>query len=129
MSSFDLSRRRLILRRLLVLCLAAHLVGCDSANPVVTTGSDGQGSFVNAAPLDIAQALGIDDSLTLTVELNGSMVLPVVTTRETARADIVFHRSSRRLYAVVQSPLEQALEVHIHEGGAEEVGAQVAVLY
>jgi len=111
----------------LVIYFSAYLAGCDSSEPVVGAVSGSPES--NAAPLDIAQALGSDDSLTLTVELSGSQVLPVVTTRDTARADVVFNRSSRRLHAVMQSPLEQSLEVHIHEGGVTEVGAQVANLH
>ncbi len=112
-----------------VFCFVTVLASCDSGELANGTVRPDHSLPDTAAPLDIAQALGSDNSLTLTVALKGSMVLPVATTRESASADIVFDRTSRRIYAVLRATLDQPLDVHIHEGSTGEVGAEVATLY
>lgn len=111
-----------------LLAICVLLASCDSSGPDISSIST-QESLNQAAPLDIAQAIGAAETLAITVELRGSMVLPVVDTRETARADIVFDRASKTLYAELQASPGLTLDVHIHEGGADEVGAVVATLF
>lgn len=102
------------------------VAGCGSDEPVIGAADTAPAT---TAPLDIAQALGADEAVTLTVDLSGSQVLPAVDTRATARADTVYERATGRLFADLYGVDPQtALAAHIHEGNAGEVGSIVATL-
>jgi len=113
----------------LAICFLIFFTGCDSDQPTTGAAHGIDESLTGASPLDISRALDRDASLTLTVELNGTMVLPAVATRESALADVLFDRTNKRLIATLTATVERPLDVHIHEGGAGEVGAEVAALY
>jgi hypothetical protein len=108
--------------------MVAVVAGCGSDEPAIGA-ADTSTAPSTTTPLDIAQALGADEAVTLTIDLQGSQVLPAVDTRATARADVVYERATGRLSAALYGRDFQAtVAAHIHEGKAGEVGSIVATM-
>ena len=100
------------------------LCACGGSTVGTVSGSDDA-----AQSLAFAAALGDGQSEALTVDLSGAQVLPASDTRSTGRASFILDTETRQLYGVLNTSIDDFISVHIHEGGAGEVGAVIASLY
>ena len=91
----------------------------------------------DVAGIELGAALGTSEGTAQSaprylVELSGSQVLPAVDTRHTGQAEFAVDAATGQLFGTVTTSLSEAdggeVEVHLHEGGAGEVGGLVVTL-